>query len=269
VRPSASSSGSWARSFCHAPPREVRLTDAGREFLEGARRTLAELERAAAGAKRAGAGELVQLRVAYSWSVRFETLPAIGRVFRASHPDVVLITEAMWNARMLPALRSGAIDVAIALCPEVGPEFSYKAIRTEAVVALLATSHPHAGDDALALEAFRDDDLVLFPRELAPRLYDFFVSLCRRAGFEPKARVASSHSEWDLGILADAKLVALSPQSVLRARPNGVAAVVIADPPDQLQTTLVWRTDERSATNRAFRAAALEAFASERSGLAP
>jgi DNA-binding transcriptional LysR family regulator len=248
--------------------REVRLTEAGRDFLEGARRTLAELERATADAKRAGAGEHGQLGVAYSWSARFETLPAIGRAFRASHPDVVLITEAMWNARMLPALRSGAIDVAIALCPEVASEFSYEAIRSEPVVALLGTSHPYAGDYLLALEAFREDELVLFPRELAPRLYDFFVGLCRRAGFEPKARAASSHSEWDLRILADANLVALSPHSVVRELPNGVAAVVIADPPDQLQTTLVWRTDDRSATNRAFRAAARNAFASERSGLA-
>jgi hypothetical protein len=44
-----------------------------------------------------------------SWSARLETLPAIGRAFRASHPDVALLTEAMWNARMLPALRSGAV----------------------------------------------------------------------------------------------------------------------------------------------------------------
>jgi DNA-binding transcriptional LysR family regulator len=101
--------------------REVQLTEAGREFLEGVRRTLAELERATTDAKRAGAGELGQLRVAYSWSVRFETLPAIGRAFRAAHPDVALITEAMWNARMPPALRSSTIDVAISLCPEVAP----------------------------------------------------------------------------------------------------------------------------------------------------
>src|SRR5438309_9039529 len=36
--------------------REVRLTDAGRTFLEGARRTLAELERARTETQRAAAG---------------------------------------------------------------------------------------------------------------------------------------------------------------------------------------------------------------------
>src|SRR6266536_557068 len=102
--------------------RAVRLTDAGRAFLEGANRTLAELERARRDTQRAAAGDVGQLRVGFSWSARFETLPAIGRSFRLSHPDVSLLTEEMWNARMLPALRSAAIDIAVSLCPEVASE---------------------------------------------------------------------------------------------------------------------------------------------------
>src|SRR5262245_19948828 len=80
--------------------REVTLTDAGRAFLAGAQRTLAEAERAAEDAKRAAAGELGHLRIAYSWSTRFETLPTLGRAFRTSHPDVEVLGQEMWNARM-------------------------------------------------------------------------------------------------------------------------------------------------------------------------
>ena len=46
---------------------------------------------------------------------------------------------------MLPALRSGTIDVAVSLCPEVAGEFSYQPIRSEPVIALLAHAHPLAG----------------------------------------------------------------------------------------------------------------------------
>src|ERR671924_1647223 len=52
--------------------REVRLTEAGRTLLEGARRTLAEADRAFDAARRAGAGALGRLRVAFSWSARFD-----------------------------------------------------------------------------------------------------------------------------------------------------------------------------------------------------
>jgi DNA-binding transcriptional LysR family regulator len=241
--------------------RKVRLTEAGSTFLQGARRTLTELERARSDAQRAAAGEIGHLRVGFSWSARFETLPAIGRSFRLSHPDVSLLTEEMWNARMAEALRSGAIDVAVSLCPEIANEFAYLPIRTEPVVALLAHSHPLSARDEIELRELADDGFLLFPRELAPRLYDFMVGLCRRAGFEPIVRGASFHSGWELQILADVDVVALAPASAARDLPEGIAAAVIADPPDQLETTILWRKDDPAPANRAFREAARQVFA--------
>jgi DNA-binding transcriptional LysR family regulator len=242
--------------------REVRLTDAGRNFLEGAHRTLVELDRARIGAQRAAAGEVGQLRVAFSWSARFETLPAIGRSFRSSHPDVSLLTEEMWNARMLPALRSGATDVAVALCPEVAGEFSYQPIRSEPVVALLAQAHPLAGRQTLDLRDLAEERFLLFPRELAPRLYDVMVGLCRHAGYEPVATGQSFHSGWELQILSDIDAVALVPASVAVELPNGIDAVPVADPTAQLETAVVWRKDDPSPTGMAFRQAAQAVFQS-------
>ena len=240
--------------------REVKLTEAGQTFLEGARRTLAELDRARIDTQRAAAGEIGHLRVGFSWSARFETLPAIGRGFRDSHPGVSLLTEEMWNSRMLPALRSGAIDVAVSLCPEVAGEFSYLPIRSAPVIALLAQSQPLADREAIELRELSEEGFLFFPRQLAPRLYDFMTGLCRHAGFEPLVRGDSFHSGWELQILADVDLVALAPASVAHELPEGITAVAITDPPDQLETAIVWRTDDPSPTNHAFREAAHAVF---------
>jgi DNA-binding transcriptional LysR family regulator len=236
--------------------REVRLTEAGATFLEGARRTLAELQHAETDAKRAAAGELGRLRIGFSWSARFETLPALGRAFRAGHPEVELLTEEMWNARMLPALQSGTIDAAVSLCPEIAAEFSYETIRAEPVIAFVAATHRLAGEDSIALAALADDGFLFFPRELAPRLYDVMVGLCRRAGFEPEIRSESFHSGWEMQILADVPVVALAPASVAKTLPDRIAAVQIADPPDPLETSIVWRSGDNSPAGAAFRAVA-------------
>src|SRR5438874_2617399 len=82
----------------------VKLTDAGRTLLEGTGRIFAELEHTVTATRRAAAGELGTLRVAFSWSARFETLPAIARAFRVQHPDVSMVTEEMWNFQMAEAL---------------------------------------------------------------------------------------------------------------------------------------------------------------------
>ena len=232
--------------------REVKLTEAGRAFLAGARRTLADAERAAEDAKRAAAGELGHLRLAYSWSTRFETLPALGRAFRATHPDVELLAQEMWNARMPQAFANGSIDIALSLCPEIDAELQLAPIHKERLVGLLPESHPLAGEDAIPLSALADEEFIVFPREIAPRLYDAFISIFRRAGFEPRVRVESFHTGWDLGVLAEIPAVAMAPQTVAGGLPDGIVAVAVSEPTDSLETCLVWRADDSSPTIAAF-----------------
>jgi DNA-binding transcriptional LysR family regulator len=245
--------------------REVRLTEAGHVLLDGARRTLAEADRAVAAAKRAGAGELGQLKLGFSWSARFETLPELGRAFTALHPDVRLIAQEMWNADMAPALRSGALDVAISLCPERAPDIADEPIRTERVVAILGERHAHAREEAVALQSLAGDEFVLFPRELAPRLFDAMVGICRHAGFEPKLRDESFHTGWDLLLLPDLPVVAIAPQSVADELPDGVVALPVSEPSDALETRLLWRNDDPSPTVHAFRSVARTVYGGDQS----
>lgn len=240
--------------------REVKLIEAGRKLLDGARRTLAEADHAVAAAKRAGAGELGHLRVAYSWSARFETLPALGQALRASHPGVELLAQEMWNAAMIPAIRSGTVDVAVALRPELAPDMADEVIRTEPVVAVLPATHALTGEDAIPLSSLAEETFVFFARELAPRLHDALIGLCRRAGFEPKVRSGSFHTGWDLGILSQADVVAVAPRSVTSGLAEGVAAVPLSEPTDLLDTRLLWRDDDPSPAVQVLRSAALSAF---------
>jgi DNA-binding transcriptional LysR family regulator len=240
--------------------REVKLTDAGRAFLQGARRTLTDAERAAEDAKRAAAGELGQLRIAYSWSTRFETLPVLGRAFRASHPDVELLGQEMWNARMPPAFASGTIDIALSLCPEIAAELELAPIRKERLVALLPESHPLAQEEAIPLSALADEEFVVFPREIAPRLHDAFLAIYRRAGFEPRVRNESFHTGWDLGVLTEIPAVATAPQTVSGGLPDGIVAVALSEPTDSVETCVVWRGDDTSPAVGAFVAVARAAL---------
>jgi DNA-binding transcriptional LysR family regulator len=243
--------------------RDVRLTEAGSAFLDGARATLAELDRSIVEARRASAGEAGQLRVGFSWGARFVTLPALGQAFRASHPEVELLTEEMWNARMPHALRSGLIDLAVSLCPEVSGELSYEAIRSERVVALVPEDHRLAPEGEIALESLADDAFVLFPREFAPRLYEALVGICRRAGFEPEIRTESFHTSWELGVLADVPGVALVPESVTVRTPARLVALQIAEPADRVETAVVWHRDDSSAAGSAFREVARTVFGAQ------
>jgi LysR family transcriptional regulator, benzoate and cis,cis-muconate-responsive activator of ben and cat genes len=245
--------------------REVSLTDAGRVLLEGARRTLAEADRAVTAARRAGEGELGQLKLAFSWSARFETLPTLGQAFARQHPDVELLTQEMWNAEMASALRAGTLDAAISLCPELAADLNDEEIRTERPVAILAATHALADEETISIESLADAEFLLFPRELAPRLHDTLVGICRGAGFEPKLRSESFHTGWDLLILAEVPVVALAPRSVASQLAQGVVAVPLSDTPDSLETRLLWRDGNRSPIVDAFRSVARTVYGRGRS----
>jgi DNA-binding transcriptional LysR family regulator len=245
--------------------REVSLTDAGRVLLEGARRTLAEADRAVTAARRAGEGELGQLKLAFSWSARFETLPTLGQAFARQHPDVELLTQEMWNAEMASALRAGTLDAAISLCPELAADLNDEEIRTERPIAILAATHALADEETIPIESLADAEFLLFPRELAPRLHDTLVGICRRAGFEPKLRSESFHTGWDLLTLAEVPVVALAPRSVASQLAQGVVAVPLSDTPDSLETRLLWRDGNRSPIVDAFRSVARTVYGRGRS----
>jgi DNA-binding transcriptional LysR family regulator len=187
----------------------------------------------------------------------------LGQAFRSHRPDVELLTEEIWNSRMAAALHDGTIDLAVALCPEVAGDLRFAPIRREEVVVLLAASHDLAGAETINLSALASEEFVFFPRELAPRLYDTFVGLCRQGGFEPTIGKESFHTGWELGLLSDVQVVSLVPESVAHALPDGVCALQLAQPRARLETSLITRIDDPSPTLAAFIEVAQSVFDTE------
>ena len=241
--------------------REVSLTDAGKAFLPGARRTLLEAEAAIASASRAAAGELGTMRIAYSWSARFETFPQLGRAFAERSPEVELLAEEMWNAQMGPALRSGDFDIASTICPDSVDDLADTPIRSERIVALLSSSHPLASGRSIRLEQLADDEFLLFPREFAPRLYDFHLALCRGAGFEPRQGGNSLHTQWTLQAWGE-RAGGLVPHSLSEFVPPEVVAKPL-ELAERLETPLLWRADDDRQTLAGFVDAARRWYADE------
>ena len=53
------------------------------------------------------------------------------------------------------------------------------------MVVALPKRHSAAGLQEIDLAMLKDDPFLLFPREVAPTVYDTVVDACRKAGFEP------------------------------------------------------------------------------------
>jgi DNA-binding transcriptional LysR family regulator len=223
--------------------RGVELTEAGRALLPLAKTTLADVDRAVSIVRRVSGDQSAPLRIGYGWSAAFELLPALGRALREQHADLTFVAQEMWNAQLAAALLAGDIDVAVTLNPDVLPSLAYETIRDEALIGIVPREHPLAGKTNVQLSAFAGERLILFPRELAPRLYDSMLDICRRAGFEPTTVDESFHTAWDLGLQPPEDGFSFSAISAASATPAGLAVVQLADPVPTLPMTLFWHRD--------------------------
>jgi len=91
--------------------RGVRLSTAGKLFLEEARRILQQVEEATRRAKRVAYGQLGTLRVGFIESMSWHGIvPDSFRQFRERQPDAELQIKPLSSLEQIAAVRSGQLD---------------------------------------------------------------------------------------------------------------------------------------------------------------
>jgi DNA-binding transcriptional LysR family regulator len=92
-------------------PRGVKLSSAGRVFLDEARRILEQVDEAAARARRVASGHAGTFRVGFVESVSWHGIvPESFRRFRARHPNAELQIKPLSSLEQIKAVRSGHLD---------------------------------------------------------------------------------------------------------------------------------------------------------------
>src|SRR5258706_10930082 len=91
--------------------RRVELTAAGQMFLEEARDTLANLEKAVHAGRRVARGETGWLGVGFVGSATYQMLPTVLSAYRERFPDVELVLRELVSGRQKQALRDKRIHI--------------------------------------------------------------------------------------------------------------------------------------------------------------
>ncbi len=121
---------------------EVRLTDAGRVYLDAARRIL-EIERQMQGAFNDLAehktGSVVVGTSPYRSAVM---MPSIVKKFRERYPGMHIVVEEMTTQDLLEASQRGQFDVCLTMLPVDEQPFSYERIAEEELVLAVPKDFP-------------------------------------------------------------------------------------------------------------------------------
>lgn len=168
--------------------RGTRLTPAGAVFVEDARTTLAQSQRAVARARGMERQESQLLRVGLlPCSTLTESAVAPLRCFRQRHPRVQIDIIQMAPLALLSGIRDGSLDLAMACFPpDDSGEIGGECVWERPFGAVLPATSPLATQDVMWLRDLVDLPLITFGRETNPVRYDSLFSALAQRGLRPR-----------------------------------------------------------------------------------
>ena len=230
--------------------RTVHLTAAGQVFFEEAGKILQQVDRAIQLGRQTSRGELGQLTIGFVSSSAHNVVPAILQAFRTRCPAVKLELHELTTNEQLQRLRFGQIDIGFVRPPVEEDGINSEIVFREPLIVALPETHPAASRTHLELRELSTEPFILFPRSLAPGLYDPIVSLCQQAGFSPIAAQEAIQMQTIVSLVAAEMGVAIVPASMQNFQRSGVVYKALPESTCIVAIALIWRSDPTAAVQR-------------------
>lgn len=230
-------------------PRGVKLSAAGRLFLEDARRILQQVSEAAVRAARVARGQSGTLRVGFTENASWRgVVPESLRRFRERQPDAELQLTPATSLEQIEALRSGRLDAGFVFnMPSADAELDHIPVDLQHVELAVPNGHALARMKKVRLRDLVDASFVWFPRREAPAFYDQMMHECYRGGLKSPRIVQEGLNESTILSLVSHGMGVGWVNGTARWRcPESVVILSIADLNMPLPLALAWRRDNTS-----------------------
>ncbi|MGH8515042.1 MAG: LysR family transcriptional regulator, partial [Gammaproteobacteria bacterium] len=154
--------------------RGVKISAAGKLFLEEARRILQQLNEATERAQRVARGQSGTLRVGFTENASWRgVVPDSLHLFRERYPDAELQLNPLPSLQQLEAVRSGRLDAGFMFNPpKPDRELDHLPVALNSLALAAPAAHPLAHIKNLRLRDMTDARFIWFPRRESAAFYD-------------------------------------------------------------------------------------------------
>jgi DNA-binding transcriptional LysR family regulator len=228
--------------FHRKTKRQVQLTEAGKVFFKEAHQLLMQLETAVELTQRTGRGETGKLQIGFTSLVIYDLFPLILRKFREQFPEVETVLVELTTSQQEQALRDSLINVGFAHPPLEDNTISYKCIHRETLVVAVSANHFLAQTEYISVRSLLHEPLIMFPRYLAPGLYDRIMSLFQQTNCKPNITQEAVQMQTIIGLVSAGIGVAITPSSLQNLQRSGVAYRPILEEVPLIETAVIWQS---------------------------
>jgi DNA-binding transcriptional LysR family regulator len=243
--------------------RSVALTPAGAALLGPVREWLAQGEALTARARAAASGEVGRLRLGFVSTLGFGPLPGWLRAFRERYPGIEIALREATTDVQREAFAQGELDAGFMLhASGIAAGLEAQGLCTlrvaeEALVLALPESHALAVAPTLgraAMPRLLAEPLVIFPRAVAPSLFDAVLACYHRHGAVPGIAQEAIQMQTIVNLVSAGLGIAWVPQVVTQFQRPGVAyrklPTALGDQAPRCETSLVWQHGASAVAQR-------------------
>lgn len=230
--------------------RGVRLTEAGRHFVERIAAGVDQLDHAVKTASMTAAGKWGRLRIGIHALIPGSFLADLIAQYREDHPGIeVEMTEGTARDAVMQ-LRADRLDVAFVAGTPNLPDCHTRPIWTEPLVAVLPEQHRLAGQSAITWTDLAGETFLVRYGGTGPQVHDHIV--LRHAGRWPAPSILRFDVERGtmLSMVGQGFGITIVGEATALLPTTGIVFLPFIDEPEPVAFTAVWSPFNRSAALR-------------------
>ena len=226
--------------------RGIKLTEAGRYFLDQTDLMLKKLSETVQATQRVGRKEKRRVGIGFVPSVLYGYMPGFIRQLRALDQSIEISLLEMITLQQFEALKTGRIDIGIGRILLSDPEIERLVLWEERLIVALPKEHALAKCAELSIEQLIPESLILYPARPRPSYADYVLDIFRQQGGVPEHIQEVNELQTALGLVAAGFGLAIVPESVEGLFSKDVKYVSLTSPGCTSPIMLSWRKNDQS-----------------------
>ena len=164
--------------------RKVELTEEGAVFLEQARLTLAQADKAIAMARQVSQAKQQMLRIGFVPVAEMKIFPYVLPNLRVQNPDLKIELLSLNNTEQMKLLKKGELDLTFTRYNFNSDEIESQFVIREPLIFILPKDHPLAKYDRIPVKALNGIDFIIPSAEQSLTLHNAILDFAKANGIE-------------------------------------------------------------------------------------
>ncbi len=230
----------------------VRLTDAGRSFLDKSRPALAEIDHAVKTAASAGRAVEGVLRIGVVCSVSHGFVRDLIGHYRCYHPGVALDPVEGSAGEHIARITERQLDIAFVTGKPPASHCDTAVLWEARVFATLPQWKALAGEAEISWDALMDEHFIVSREAPGPEIHDYIVRRVAGFGRSPSVERHSVGRETLMHMVALGLGITLASEASIGTRHPDIVFRPLADVEDRLRYSSVWLPGNDNPALRRF-----------------